>query len=88
MYFESQMHQILNLDETKVSTDGTIKLTGGRSSTKIPSADKSLPQGWKYYGIGMSNILSQSSNIFGTYREPKINGDWFKNSRSIQESTV
>ena len=47
VYFESQSNIILNLDKSEVSTNGTLKLSGGRPLTKIFSADGDLSKGVK-----------------------------------------
>ena len=44
-FFDGQLHRIINLDESEVSTDGTSKLSGGRPSTSYSSTDKSIPKG-------------------------------------------
>ena len=44
-FFDGQLHIIINLDESEVSTDGTSKLYGGRPSTSYSSTDNSLPKG-------------------------------------------
>ena len=43
--FQSQLHCILNLDESEVSTDGTSKLSGGRPVNKLCATDTQLPKG-------------------------------------------
>ena len=45
VFFQSQLHRILNLDESEVSTDGTTKETGGRPSTKLASTNPAIPIG-------------------------------------------
>ena len=45
VFLKFQTDRILNLDESEVSTDGTTKISGGRPSTKLSSADTSLPKG-------------------------------------------
>ena len=45
VYFELQLDRILNLDESEVSTDGTLKLSGGRPINKLCANDVQLPKG-------------------------------------------
>ena len=37
--------RILNIDESKISTDGTTKMCGGRPVTEYSPTDGSLPEG-------------------------------------------
>ena len=43
-FFDGQLHIIINLDESEVSTDGTSKLAGGRPSNNYSYSDNSLPK--------------------------------------------
>ena len=45
VYFESQSNIILNLDKSEVSTNGTLKLSGGRPLNNILSAYGDLLKG-------------------------------------------
>ena len=44
-FFPDQLHRILNIDESEVSTDGTTKELGGRPTTKPMSTSSTLPKG-------------------------------------------
>ena len=45
VFLESQLHKILNLDESEVSTNGTTKLAGGRPVTELLALKTTLPIG-------------------------------------------
>ena len=44
-FFDGQLHRIINLDESEVSTDGTSKLAGGLPSNSYSSTNNYLPKG-------------------------------------------
>lgn len=45
VYFDGQRDRVLNIYESEVGTDGTLKLSGGCPIIKLSSSDSSLPQG-------------------------------------------
>ena len=45
VYFESHTHRILNLDESKASTDGTTTKISGGFPPILSSSDMTLPRG-------------------------------------------
>ena len=47
VFLPSQCDQILNIDESEVTTDGTSKLTGGRPVTEYCSSDTRIGSGAK-----------------------------------------
>ena len=46
VYSDDQMNRIMNLNESEVLINGTLKLSGGRPVTKLSPRDQRLPQGY------------------------------------------
>ena len=98
VFFKFQTDRILNLDESEVSTDGTTKISGGRPSTKLSSADTSLPKGASTGNkSGYSATFIGGSTVAGwpipchiqakssaLAENQKISIGWFENTRNVR----
>ena len=59
-FFHGQIHRIINLDESEVLTDGTLKLAVSRPSTSYSYTDNSLPK-----GVQATNKSGYSATFIG-----------------------
>ena len=101
VYFEHQTHRIMNLDESKASTDETTKIAGGHPATKWRSSDGYLPKGsrccnksgYSLTFIGGSMVsgwplpchIQSKSNAFPENQMLNIN--WLKKAPSVRGCT-
>ena len=58
VFLVGQLDWILNIDESKVTTDGTSKLTGGRPVTEYCSSDARVGSGAKGKGTNKSGYAA------------------------------
>ena len=60
VFLESQTHRIINLDESKVSTDGTSKLADRQPVTELSSSNTIIPT-----GVNTENKSGYSATFIG-----------------------
>ena len=66
VYSDDQMNRIMNLNESEVLINGTLKLSGGCLVTKLSSKDWKLSQGTNSYNkSGYSAIFIGGSMVLG-----------------------